>query len=68
MLEDRSESDEEAIDLGHGVVVDETDPQQPAGTRKTQPLDQALRVEVAIPDRDALVAKEPPREAGLPRV
>ena len=48
---------EQPIDLGGRVVVRDADPQHAAGLEQAEPLDERLRVEVAVPGRDRLAAE-----------
>ena len=52
---------ERPVDLGRGVVVDEPEAQDAAGLGLAEPLDEAGRVEVAVPGVDARAGRAPPR-------
>src|SRR3954468_22053984 len=52
---DPPEGIDQAVDLGLGVVVGQPDPDDATVVGETEPLDQARRIEVAVPDGDALI-------------
>src|SRR4029079_18646252 len=66
-LRDPRQTPDDAVDLGVRVVVGQPDPDDATGLGEAQPLDQALRVEVAIPRRDRLATHrlaDSPRAVG----
>src|SRR4029078_1792428 len=63
-LRDPRQRPDDAVDLGVRVVVGQPDPDDATGLGEAQPLDQALRVEVAVPRRDRLATQ---RLADRPR-
>src|SRR4029079_10442114 len=69
-LRDPRQRADDAVDLALRVVVGEPNPDDAAGFGQAEPLDQALRVEIAVPRRDRLSAQglgDRPRRKTLDR-